>query len=48
LAAEFDPRQSKSLGMKLVHALTLKLSGVVEFNGGDGTRVRITFPDKPS
>lgn len=41
-----DLQQTKTLGMRLVYALTTQLSGAVHFDGSDGTRVKITFPEK--
>ncbi len=43
----FDPEQSETMGMELIHALAMQLGGVTEIDGANGTRVRITFPDKP-
>ena len=48
LPGGFDPQQCETLGMRLVHALTMQLSGVIEIDGTSGTRVRVTFPEKPS
>ena len=44
----FDLEQAKTLGMKLVHALAMQLSGVVKIDGSGGTRVQIAFPENPS
>ncbi len=48
LPEDFDLKQAKTLGMRLVHALAMQLSGVVNVDGSGGTCVRITFPEKPS
>ena len=48
LPQDFDLEQAETLGMRLVHALAMQLSGVIEVDGSGGTRVRITFPEKPS
>ena len=44
----FDLEQAKTLGMRLVHALAMQLSGVVKIDGSGGTRVQIAFPENPS
>ena len=44
----FDPQQSETLGMRLVNALAMQLRGVIEVDGSGGTRVQVTFPEKPS
>ncbi len=48
LPGDFDLKQAKTLGMRLVHALAMQLSGVVNVDGSGGTRVHITFPENPS
>ena len=44
----FDPQQSETLGMRLLHALAMQLRGVIEVDGTGGTRVQIIFPENPS
>ena len=44
----FDPQQTETLGMRLIHALAMQLSGVLQVDGSGGTRISITFPEKPS
>ncbi len=46
LPPDFDPEQSKSLGMKLVRMLTTQLSGEMECRNGVGTTFQITFPEE--
>ena len=46
LPPDFDPEQSKSLGMKLVRMLTTQLSGEMAYRNGVGTTVQITFPEE--
>lgn len=46
LPPDFDPEQSKSLGMKLVRMLTTQLSGEIECRNGVGTSFQITFPEE--
>ena len=48
LAEGFDLQRAETLGMKLVQALAMKLSGDIEVDGSGGTRVQITFPEKSS
>jgi len=45
---DFDIEKAKSLGMKLVYALSAKLGGKVKIDGTNGTRVQVTFPENPS
>ena len=47
LAEDFDLERAESLGMRLVHALAMQLSGVIEVDVSGGTRVQITFPEQP-
>ena len=47
LPQDFDLERAESLGMRLVHALAMQLSGVIEVDVSGGTRVQITFPEKP-
>ena len=48
LPDNFDLEQAETLGMRLVHALAMQLSGVVKIDGSGGTRVQIAFPENPS
>ena len=48
LPDNFDLEQAETLGMRLVHALAMQLSGVVKIDGSGGTRVQITFQENPS
>ena len=48
LPQDFDLRRIETLGLRLIHALTMQLSGVVNVDDSGGTRVQITFPEKPS
>lgn len=48
MPADFDPRQSDSLGMKLVTLLVGQLRGTLVSTGGEGTTHRITFPLDPA
>ncbi len=48
LPENFDLRRVETLGIRLVHALTMQLSGVVDVDGSAGTRVQITFPENQS
>ncbi len=48
LPDDFDLKQAETLGMRLINALAILLSGVVNVDGSGGTRVRITFPEIPS
>ncbi len=48
LPEDLDLQQTETLGMRLIHALVMQLSGVVNVDGSGGTRVQITFPEKPS
>ena len=41
----FDFSKSSGLGLKLVSALASQLEGSLEFDGGSGTVVRLTFPE---
>ena len=45
LAEGFDLQRAETLGMRLVHALAMKLRGDIEVDGSGGTRVQITFPE---
>ena len=47
LAQDFDLEQAETLGMRLVHALAMQLSGVIEVDVSGGTRVQIIFPEQP-
>ncbi len=42
---DFNYEQSESLGLKLVHNLTMQLNGTVEFFNGVGTTVKLLFPN---
>ncbi|ODN72254.1 sensor histidine kinase [Methylobrevis pamukkalensis] len=47
LAPGFDPAAGRSLGLRLVQALTQQIGGVIAFSSGDGgigTRVDLRFP----
>ena len=44
LPEDFDQRQTNSLGMKLVYALTEQLGGTIILQNGRGTGYKITFP----
>ena len=46
LPPDYDPEQSKSLGMKLVRMLTTQLNGEMECRNGVGTTFQITFPEE--
>ncbi len=48
LPEDFDLTRAETLGMRLVHALALQLSGVVKIDGSGGTCVQVTFPEKRS
>lgn len=45
LPENFDVQKTESLGLKLVHALAMQLSGEVHINGSGGTNIRIIFPE---
>ena len=44
LPAGFNAEDSETLGMELVNTLAAQLDGQIEFCGGAGTLVRVTFP----
>jgi PAS domain S-box-containing protein len=44
LPADFDSRQSSSLGMQLVSMLTEQIGGSLSVHGGRGTHFTVTFP----
>ena len=48
LPEDFDLEQTETLGMRLINALAMQLSGVVNVESSGGTRVQITFPEKQS
>jgi two-component sensor histidine kinase len=43
LPESVDPQTTKSLGLRLVHALTRQLRGTLELDRSNGTRFTITF-----
>lgn len=43
----FDPQHTSTLGLKLVHGLTMQLQGDVDIDGSAGTRVQVTFKEQP-
>jgi two-component sensor histidine kinase len=43
LGEEFDPGRSKTLGLQLVNSLVEQLSGTIEFESDNGTKVNILF-----
>jgi two-component sensor histidine kinase len=43
LGKEFDPGRSKTLGLQLVNSLVEQLSGTIEFESDNGTKVNILF-----
>ena len=47
LPATLDPRQTTSLGLRLIWLLTGQLHGTVSFERGQGTAVHILFPNSP-
>jgi two-component sensor histidine kinase len=40
----FEPKSTKSMGLKIVHMLVKQLKGSLEINPSKGTEFRITFP----
>jgi two-component sensor histidine kinase len=48
LPENFDLGRVETLGIRLVHALTMQLSGVVNIDGSAGTCVQVTFPEHRS
>jgi two-component sensor histidine kinase len=47
LPAEFDPTNSKGLGMRLIHSLAKQIGGTLGFAPGDGRGTRLTVAFKP-
>ena len=43
LSEEFDPRTTRSLGLRLVNDLGTQLGGKLVLTGGPGTRAEIRF-----
>lgn len=48
LPEDINLQQTKTLGMKLIHALAMQLGGTVNVESSGGTRIQIIFPEKPS
>ncbi|HEY4087984.1 MAG TPA: chemotaxis protein CheB [Bryobacteraceae bacterium] len=48
LPAEFDYRQTSSLGLMLVHGMVLQLRGTIELRSETGTIARVLFPSSGS
>jgi two-component sensor histidine kinase len=44
LPADFDPKQSGSMGMEIVDILTQQLEGRLSFQSTDGAQFLIEFP----